>query len=280
MRGWASSNTYSWQTQASDTGSINITGEVKDSKGQTASRTISVSVINPTVKDVLQKVADNYSKIKDFKADMTLSSTLNGAAFGDIQYCRYYFKAPNKEKTETFTSQQRATKNDIVIVNGSTMSLINPIQNIKQQVDLLADIGVDAGQFNQADIYNNLPIFLSRHTVTIDYANSDLKNMLIVITATPNVALNTYDKLGYLIDYSKGIISKYYIYHKNDAGEVKLIQTLNTIETIQIPNGAWLQTKMTKVPVLSSGNLITTNTYTNLQANCGLTDQDFDPNKQ
>ena len=272
---WSSSNTYIWQTSSADTGAVSITTEVKDSNSNLTLKTISIRMINPTIQEVLKKVVDNYAKISDFSADMALSSTLDAKPFGTTDYCRYYFKAPNKEKTETFNDAARQVKNDIIIISGSNMHLIDPIKNIKQSVDLLADAGISSTEFSQLDLYYNQALFLSKNTVSKNNFNTDFNNMIIALDATPNEKNNIYDKLGILIDYNKGLIVKI-VHYKND----ELPQMMEVIETKQMPNGAWVTSKLKKIPNLKAGNLIVILSYDNIQINTGLTDSDFDPDKQ
>ena len=277
---WSNSNTYIWQTSASDTAAVDITCQVRDNKGGQSSKTITYHIINPTIKEILQKVADNYAKIYDFKADMSLASTLDGQPFGTPEYCRYYFKAPNKEKTESFTDSSRTTKTEVIIINGSNMYLIDPVKNIKQQVDLLADAGIDATQFNQMDLYYNLTLFLSKHTITKNNSNSELNNMIVALDVIPKTPNNIYDKLGISIDYSKGIIVRYSIYRRNESSQLELDQETKIIASQRMSNNTWLPKKMTKTPNLTSGTFISILTYENIQINTGLTDFDFDPNMQ
>jgi outer membrane lipoprotein-sorting protein len=277
---WSTANTYNWQTTEADTGATDITCEVRDNKGGQDTKTIPCQIINPTVEEILQKVADNYAKIYDFKADMVFSSTLNGQPFGKTEYCRYYFMAPNKEKTETYSDQERNKKTDIIIIDGSTMHLIDPVKNIKQDVDLLTETGMDAAQFDQMNIYYNQPIFLSQNIVTKNNTDSEFNNMVIALDVNPNNQNNVYDKLAISINYLKGIISEYSIYKKNESGELELVQETKAINAHEMPNSAWIPVKMIKTPNLSSGALISTLTYSNVQINAGLTDLDFNPNKQ
>ena len=277
---WSASDTYIWQTQASDTSAVSITCEVKDSNSNLTSKTISYSIINPTVEEILQKVADNYTKISDFNAGMTLSSTLDEKPFGATDYCRYYFKAPNKEKTETFNDASRTVKNDIIIISSTNMHLIDPIKNIKQTVDLLADAGINSTEFSQVDLYYNQPLFLSKNAVSKNDLDTDFNNMIIALDISPNEKNNIYDKLSILIDYEKGLISKFSIYRKNQTNILELVQETIAVDFQKMPNDAWLPVKMTKNPNLTSGKLISTLIYSNLKINQNLSDDIFDPNQQ
>jgi len=272
---WSSLNIYVWQTSASDAASVDITCEARDHKSAKTSKTITLRIINPTVEEVLQKVADNYARIYDFKADMTLSSTLDGRPFGVTEYCRYYFKAPNKEKTESFSDSQRTAKTEAIIMDGSLMYLVNVVNKIIQKADLLEEAGISGAQFNQMDIFYNQSNFFNTHLVTKNDARTDFNNSIITLDAVPREQSVLYSKLELYIDYSKGVLLKSSLFKDNS-----LIQTQETLKTVQTSQGAWLPTKMQKTPSLEAGAFITTMDYNNPQVNIGLSDSDFDQNKQ
>jgi len=272
---WSSASSYLWQTSAADTATVSIKCEVRDDIGGSDFQILTYRILNPTIAQILQRLADNYALIQDFKADMTLSSTLDGSGFGQTEYCKYYFKAPGKEKTESFTDSTRATKTEAIIIDGSNMHLIDTVRHIIQPVDLLAEAGINSAQFNQMDIYYNQANFLSNHTVTMNSANTNYLNCIVALDAIPKTANNLYTKLELYIDYNKGLLAKL-VHRKND----ELPQSVETMETKQMVNGAWTASKFRKVPNLTAGNFIVTINYDNLQINTGLTDQDFDPTKQ
>lgn len=272
---WSASNVYDWQTSDLDTGAAILMCEVKDNKGLTASQNISYQIINPTVEETLQKVADNYAKIHDFKADMVFSSTLNGQPFGETEYCRYFFMSPDKEKTETFSDSSRITKTDIIIMDGSIIHMINPVDSIKQRTDLLKENNITDSQFNQMNIYYNQDNFLKNHTITKNDLETNFDKIIVALDATPNKKSDLYTKLRLYVDYTKGLLVKMEFY-KND----ELPQSIEVTITNQMPNKAWLPIEMTKNPNLLSAALISTVNYSDLRINTGLTNSDFDPNKQ
>ncbi|OGX34388.1 MAG: hypothetical protein A3I43_06490 [Omnitrophica WOR_2 bacterium RIFCSPLOWO2_02_FULL_50_19] len=232
-------------------------------------------VESPTAQEVLKKVADNYALINDMKANQTLTATLDGKPFGDTDYCIYYFMKPNKEKTETYSGADRLTKtDDTIIMNGSAMYLVNPGTKMVKTVDLLSEANITSGQFSQMDICYNLPNFLKAHTISRNDAETDFNKGLIAVDAIPNSPNSLYNKLQVQIDYNKGLIIKSSLYKDNN-----LIQVIETTESQQMPNGAWVPKVMVKKPVLSSGQFITTMTYENISINTGLKDLDFDPNR-
>lgn len=272
---YSSSNIYTWQTSEADIGADQVLCQVKDSKGAVISQSLTYYLMNPTAEQILQNVADNYALIFDFQADMTLSSTLNGESFGEIEYCKYYFKAPNKEKTETYSDSTRATKTEINIINSSTMYLLDPINKLTQAVDLLTEANVSSAQYSSMDLYYNQVNFLNSHIVTKNNTESDFNNFVVAIDAIPKEPLNLYAKLELHIDYKKGLLSKISQYKNNE-----LPQVMEIIETKQQTNGAWMATKCKKNPNSTAGDFIAFLNYDNIQANTGLTDFDFDPTKQ
>ncbi|MCX5698197.1 MAG: hypothetical protein NTX01_00650, partial [Candidatus Omnitrophica bacterium] len=272
---WSSSNTYIWQTSSADKGAVSITCEVKDPSSNLTSKTISLRILDPTIQEVLAKVADNYAKIFDFSADMTLSSTLNTKPFGTTDYCHYYFQAPNKEKTESFNDATRGVKTEIVIVDNSTMYFIDPVNKNKEQVDLLSDTGVSSDQFSQMDIYYNLDNFLINHDVIIDGLKTDFNNLIIVINAAPKIKNDLYSRIEIYVDYEKGLIVKM-LHYKND----ELPQILEALGSQKMANGAWVVNKLRKNPNFTAGNLMVTLTYENIKINSGLSDVVFDPAQQ
>ncbi len=246
----------------------------------------SAQVADLTPEKALQKVADNYAKISDLKADETLFSTLNGEPYGDKLYCRYYFKAPTqesstvREKTDTFSDEARNTKTESDIIVGSKFYMIDvENKNIEEQ-DLLSMSGLKSGQFDQMDMQYHLSIFLDKHILTKDEANTDPGNQIIAINAIPKEPNDLYPKMDICVDYNKGILVKLVFYNKNADGQPELAQTLEVLETKQMPNGAWIPIKMNKTPNISSGHLVTTLEYTDPQINTGLSDEVFDATKQ
>jgi outer membrane lipoprotein-sorting protein len=104
--------------------------------------------------------------------------------------------------------------------------------------------------------------------------------MIIALDVIPNEKNNIYDKLSILIDYNKGLITKFSIYRINQANTLELVQETAAVDFQKMPNGAWLPVKMTKNPNLTSGKLISTLVYSNLKNNQNLSDDTFDPSKQ
>ncbi|MFH1199400.1 MAG: putative Ig domain-containing protein, partial [Candidatus Omnitrophota bacterium] len=268
---WSLLNTYNWQTSSSDTGYVDIICYVKCDNSLVGGQRMVYYIVNPTAKDVLQKVADNYANIYDIKADVVMASTLAGKAYGQEEYLRYYFKAPSKEKLEA--------KSEVTIIDNEKMYFIDPINKNKQQVVALSSADLKALQSIQAEICYNQNLFLSQHKIARNSLDSDLNKGLVSLVAVPNIVNKIYDRLGILADYSKGIISKFSIYRKNVLGGLELLKEVEVIKPGQTLNGAWLPVRTTEAIMTNAGKMIYTSEYNNLQVNTGLADLEFDPDK-
>ncbi|MDD2703621.1 MAG: hypothetical protein PHC33_06450 [Candidatus Omnitrophica bacterium] len=274
-RSWSSSSTYYWQSSVSDTGTVSIFCEARDRRGGSAQKSAVFTFLNPAPEEVLQKVSDNYYRIRDFKADTLYSSTLNGKSFGDTQNCRYFFMAADKEKIETFSNSSRSVKTEVIITNGSQVYLVDPQNKTKEEVSLMDSEGINAGEIDYMDIYYNQPRFLSNHSVGRVDAETNFNAKLICVEAVPLQEKGLYSKLRLYIDYNKGILAKTCLY-TGDA----LTQTVEVGESRRMPGGEWVPVKISKIPALSSGRLVSTMVYSNIQINPGLNRDEFDPDKQ
>lgn len=277
---WSSSKTYTWQTIEADLGSVSITCEAKDAKGEKSFKTITYKIINPTVQEVLQKVADNYAKITDFKADMTLDVVIDGNNFDKTQYCRNSYKAPNKEKTENFTDSTRNQKETVIISDGLIISLINMSDKNVNQLNLNNDSGATGIQVGQLNPLYDLAQFLQKHNVSKDSLKTDYIDQIIALNIIPLVKTNVYSKLELFVDYKKGIITKILLYQEDELGQTEQRLSYEVLESKQMPDGSWLPNKITKTKNLPSGNLTSNINYQNIQINTGLQDSLFDPTKQ
>ncbi len=275
VQAWSASKTCYWQSSVSDTGAVSVLCEVRDPRGGSARQSLAFTFINPTAQEVLRKIADNYSGIRDFKADTVYSSTLNCKAFGDVQHCRYFFMAPDKEKIETFSDSTRSAKTEIILTNGQTVYLLDPQNKTRDEVNLMQSEGINPGEIDYTDIYYDQPRFLSAHTIVKVDAETNFNSKLVCVDAFPLQENSMYSKLRLYIDYNKGIMSKIRLYHDN-----ALIQTVEVAESRQMPGGMWVPVKISKIPALNAGKLVSTMTYANIQINPGLSQDEFDPGKQ
>lgn len=277
---WSSLKTYTWQTQASDTSTISILFEVKDSKGLKTTKSISIRIINPTVQQILQKVADNYALINDKKMDITITSKFNTENFGSTIYTRHFYKKPDKQRTETFSTADRleANKTEIQISLGPATYLIDPKTKIKISNNIITELGLTQAQLNQMDEVYHLADFINAHTIIRNDNPIDLAKGLVNFEITPKVNLNFYSKLGMQIDYFKGIKTKSQTYIKENNLD-KLKESIEISTSSKLFNGSWLPTKQIKTLYFDEGNLIMTFTITNIQVNTGLSDYLFDSNR-
>ena len=132
------------------------------------------------------------------------------------------------------------------------------------------------------DIYYKPDDFLQTHTLKSNDSKTDFENKIVALEAVPKVENRVYAKLELYIDYNKGILAKNVLYKKAEEGdgEPELLQSIEIKESKEMANGAWVPLKMEKIPVLSSGNMVSTLVYSNIEINTGLRDADFEPDKE
>lgn len=278
---WSSNNTYTWQTSEADTGLNEIICEVKDSKGAAASQNLSYSIINPTVEETLQKVADNYALVNDKTMDVTITSQFNSESFGQTIYTRHYFKNPDKQRTETFSNPDRTDNSmtEIQIVVGPTVYLIEPISKSKSKRDISNELNLTQEELNQMDEIYHLQDFLIAHNLSRKNNIQDLTDGLVTIEAIPKTSNGVYSKLELQIDYFKGLRTKSQTYLTENSQD-KLKQSIEIVNSEKMSNGAWVSKKEAKTLYLTDGNLKMSFDFTNIQINTGLADYLFDPERQ
>lgn len=279
---WSNTNTYNWQTSAADAGSANLTCEVRDKKGAKAIQSVFYQIINPTVQEILQRIADNYGLINDKKMDVTMNSKFNSEPFGEAIYTCHYFKKPDKQRTDTFNKPEgtESERTEIQITKDSDIYIINPLTRALSHRNILSELNITQEQFNQMDEIYHLPEFLNAHNIIrIDNPN-DLAKGLIMFEAIPKVPHNVYSKLGIQVDYFKGLRIRSQTYIKEENNQTKLKQSIETANSQMMANGTWVPTNQIKIFYVSNGSLVMTSDFTNISLNTGLPDYLFDPDKQ
>ena len=222
-------------------------------------------------KVVLEKVQDNYAQIQDLTADLTITSTLNGEVFGTPKYGRFIFRAPDKQKIENWTNQDKSKKSGATIVDGEKMYLVNALGSY-QEVHYLEGTGTSSSDLNQMDIFYGLDKFLEGHDVLLERdGGTGVAEKDTIVIAAPKQDNGTYTYLSLYIDRQKGIMAKSLLYQ----GE-RLVQTLE-YEGVEKLGKAWVPTKMINSLHLNSGEFVTKTTFENIQLNTGMQDTEFDP---
>ncbi|MCX5699009.1 MAG: hypothetical protein NTX01_04880, partial [Candidatus Omnitrophica bacterium] len=277
---WSSSNTYIWQTSSADKGAVSITCEVKDPSSNLTSKTISLRILDPTIQEILNKVADNYALINDKKMDITITSKFSNDNLNLMIYTRQYFKKPDKQRTETFSSPDRpeANKTEIQISVGTDTYLIDPKTKARAHQNLATEYSLTQAQLNQMDEVYQLQDFINVHAITRIDTPQDLANGLVNLEIIPRAELGFYSKLRFQIDYFKGLKTRSLTYIKENNLD-KLKESIEITDSVKFSNNAYLPTKQIKTLYFDEGNLMMTFDLVNTQINTGLADYLFDPER-
>ncbi|MDD5668898.1 MAG: outer membrane lipoprotein-sorting protein [Candidatus Omnitrophica bacterium] len=273
---WASSSTFDWQTDNGNSGQVVFTCSVRDNKGGEAQKTATYDFLNPTNEEILGKVRDNYSQIKDFKSDAIFSTSLNSKKISGVSYCRLSFLVPYNEKMESFADEKRAQKTNILITRGGKISMINCSTGETRTIDLAGENNLSNDALLEKDVYYNTDKYIAANTLTRNDEFSRLDEKLIYIEATPKSDDESVGKTGMLVSYDKGIIVEMKMFDN----EGNLMQIRKVLRDKQMPQGFWMPVKTEKIPVISMGTLQSTLTLLDPEVNIGLTENDFDPEKQ
>jgi len=273
---WSSSNTFDWQTDNGNQGQVVITCFVRDNKGGEVQKTAIYDFLNPTNEEILGKVRDNYSQIKDFRSDALFSTSLNNKKILGVQYCRLSFLIPYNEKMESFADEKRAQKTQILISRGGKISMINCRTGEVQTIDLAGENNLSNDALLEKDVYYNTDKYMAANILIRNDEFSRLDENLIYIEATPKSEDSSFGKTGMLVSYDKGIIVEMKMFDK----EGNLMQIRKVLRDKQMPQGFWMPVKTEKIPVISMGTLQSTLTLLDPEVNIGLTENDFDPEKQ
>jgi hypothetical protein len=273
---WSYSSTFTWPSTVDDVGSFKLLCEVRDHLGQISSVEVYYYLIQPSVEEAFKYLNANYTLIQDLTADVVISSDLNGEPFGRSQYCRYYFKAPGKQKTVTYSDERHPGPIDIIISDGSYLYIIDPdTGELLQQADLLSESGITRRKFNQTDILYNTEEFVQSHNLEMVDNPVDLNEGIINIMAIPKTGDAFYSYLILKIDYLKGLLVESQLF--NDKKEP--LQIIQMLEPIQMSNGAWLATTIIETLNLNlSSSILTTKwVYYNIDINSGISEEIFNP---
>ena len=280
VRAWAPLNSYLSQTDIFDTGSLSVLCEVRDNLGGFAQGTVIYTLHNPTPEQIFQRVKDNAALVQDKVAFVNMTSTLNAKPFGDAIYTTQYFKTPDKERTDDFSTIERTQKTKTIITTGPLIYFINPGTKSVQQMNLAEQMQVDQSRLDAMNELEDISVFLDNHNVTIDRVNSDFTRGLIMVELIPTAAFPAYSKLRLLIDYFKGVEVSNAIYRVDKkSGQEKLKQMIEIGETQNI-DGAWVGTKMTKTSYLGTNVFRSDLILSEIKVNQGISDSVFDPYSQ
>jgi len=260
-------------------GANTITAIATDLAGNVSQDVITLALVDEpgNVTEALLPVILNYANISCLKADLTIDAGYDGQAFGNTDYTRYYYKAPNKLKVETYASFSYSTINRVEIIDGSTMYLVTPGSGY-EAVDLPSDAGISGAIYSTLNIpYDNVA-FVSNHTITLDSVINNLAQA--ILTATPTSQNALYSKLIVTVDLYKGLILNLDIYQYDAIQDKDVLVASIVVDASEfLESTAWVPTNMDKKPTIDNGKAFSLDAiFENIDINCGLTNDDFDPN--
>lgn len=276
IRGWSRDPVYSWQSPEEAAEEFSIICQARDRAGLIGEKTVRYRLFKPSAAELLEKVKSNYAGISDFSAQMRFESH-TGLPDGDtLKYCRYYFMAPDKERTDTY-ARPSATglPEETLILNGGQLIFISGSQ--RQEVDLqqeFADSGTDIGLLNVCYATDD---FLAGHEIDLNLQMSSADKLIFALEARPVKETALYRKILLRVDYRRGVVTGYDIYTPGESGEgSKLWQSIRTEKVREFPGKIFLPAAVKKTIYLKGGEISSSISYTHVRLNSGLSEEKFE----
>jgi len=215
---------------------------------------------NLTIPQLLERIKQNESKVKDMKATMT--TTIYGGPQGSkpmVQKGTIWSKAPDKYKVELSTPFRQIT-----ITRGDKMKVIQP----------------DSGQSFVQDLsklegYSGLPqrgqaLEPSKIMEKLDLKIASQSSQEVVLEGTPKEGKETMGKLHIALDGERLIPTRVVLFNKEGKP-----MTESTLSYKQVGN-AWIPHRNRSTVSLPSGTLVVEMTLDDIAVNQGILDSVFD----
>jgi len=272
---WGADPVYLWQSPCDRAGEFNIRCQVRDRAGLSSEKAVRCRTIQPTIEEVLNKIKLNYQGITDFSAQMRFESRTGLSRGNTVKYCRYYFKSPDKERTDTYAKPSATgMPEETLIVNAGKLIFISGSQ--RNEADLQGEFAEAGADINLLNICYCPEAFLSGHKVDLSLQVSDPLNLIIGLEAAPLKENALYSKLLLRVDYRRGVVMTYDIYTPVEEGVgMKLWQSIKTLKVGEFPGKIYLPVEMEKKIYFSGGTIYSRISYSQLRLNSGLNEEKF-----
>ena len=221
---------------------------------------------DPTPEQILQKVADNYTKINDMTADMvnTITIHINGKPekVNGPYIRKSYQKSPDKSKIED------SINNSSYIINGNDVYFEDPKSGL-QSIRLDQDGIFDSSQINI--FYETAKAIEKNIFKILNHEVKNGKNIYKVEMASKNEN-KVYKKMVFEINYEDGLLLKDDFYNAADF----LLVTNEQVEYTTI-DGIIVAVQVKETKYFIDGYTENIISYNNIKLNTGLSDSLFSP---
>jgi outer membrane lipoprotein-sorting protein len=249
------------------------------------------NVGTPTVQELLDKVKQNYHKIKDLKADTVAKATTTdedalwiiNKIFGGLLKvkAKFYFKAPDKikrvpedEYLKTIMIGQIEYRRSGAF--GEPVTETTPVRTFKLPWYTLLE------PWNLIFYWRLDELITKFDTKVISNPESNIWVIEAVPKASNPEDIYNYPLPGgvikFFIDYEKGVIIKFDDYGPLHDGITNKAHTLAEIQNFKLLGKIWIPTKFIKTIFSEKGNMETKEeiTFNNVQLNTDIPDSEFE----
>jgi len=192
-----------------------------------------------------------------------------------VKYCRYYFLAPDKERTDSYAKPAAAgIPEQTLIVDKDKLIYIAGSQ--RREVDLKREFSDSGLDINILNVCYAADDFVSGHEIKLDQSAGDAGNLIFALEAVPLKENSLYKKLLLRVDYRRGVISGFDIYTAGEDGEgIRLRQSIRVLKTKEFPGKIFLPMQMKKTVYLGGGEIRSEISYSQARLNSGLSGEKF-----
>jgi outer membrane lipoprotein-sorting protein len=275
LRDWKRNPVCIWEAPAEPADEVFILCQARDRAGLIAEKNVRYRLFKPSPAAILEKVKANYSGVSDFSAQMRFESHSGLPDGHTVKYCRYYFLAPDKERTDSYAKPAAAgIPEQTLIVDKDKLIYIAGSQ--RREVDLKREFSDSGLDINILNVCYAADDFFSGHEIKLDRSAGDAGNLIFALEAVPLKENSLYKKLLLRVDYRRGVISGFDIYTAGEDGEgIRLRQSIRVLKTKEFPGKIFLPMQMKKTVYLGGGEIRSEISYSQARLNSGLSGEKF-----
>jgi len=218
---------------------------------------LSTSVWAISPEEVLARVHENWGKIEDLQATITIVTEIPGMQQPMEQEGEYYYKAPDKIRIDIIAPSEQTT-----VINGSTMTV--KIADKINTIDLTKFPGMENINFQGISS-------IEKWREQYAFAITGTSEGTYTLEMKPKEENALYSKMEMDIEYEKEGVKQTRLYDKDG----KLQTKMSYEEYVSIGDNVWYQTKLITQTDTPQGKAKTETTYTEIEVNQGMRDDVF-----
>ena len=207
--------------------------------------------------EVLTSIHENWAKIDDLQATITIVTEIPGMQQSMEQEGKYYYKAPDRIRIDITAPSEQTT-----VIVGSTMTV--KIADKINTVDLTKFPGMENMSFQGISS-------IEKWREQYAFAITGTDQGIYTLEMKPKGENFLYSKMDMDIEYEKGVVKETRLYDKDG----KLQTKMSYEEYVSVGDNVWYQTKLITQTDTPQGKARTETAYAEIEVNQGISDEEF-----